>query len=194
MNDTFLTIVSVFNLIVVLVGTIGNAISLVVVFQKPLNTNPSFILLALTFVVNTLSLYFWNLDNFFNLVWDKNVSDIGDVSCKITSFLQFFSTQASAVLLVRIYFYEFSCQIFHNYVLKLVTIAEVLLNIKFYKWRKTYFGFKDAFLTGIAVLSIIYIFNFHIFGTLELVDNNMSCYSLEMFKFWAKVILEVNKN
>ena len=99
-------------------------------------------------------------ESFFNLVWDKNVSDIGDASCKITSFLQFFSTQASAVLLVRIYFYEFSCQIFHNYVLKLVTIDEVLLNIKFDKWRKTYFGFKDAFLTGIAVLSIIYIFNF----------------------------------
>jgi hypothetical protein len=83
-------------------GTIGNLISFGICLRPSLRNTPTFVFLACMMLVDTLGLYFFNLNVFFSFTYGLYAGDYSREACISTSFLQGFSFQSSAFLLVII--------------------------------------------------------------------------------------------
>lgn len=94
-------LISVFALSVAIFGTIGNLITFLICMRKSLRSTTSFQFIAYLVVVDTISLYEWNLNNFSITFFGAAIGDFHEWSCKIITFLQYFSSQSSAFLLVK---------------------------------------------------------------------------------------------
>ena len=92
--------IGIYSLLLIIVGTIGNAITCIICMRPKLRKHPTFIFLAFSCFSDIFTLYTWNLSNFItpffhfyheykNLAW-----------CKISVFIQFWSLQSSAWVFV----------------------------------------------------------------------------------------------
>jgi hypothetical protein len=94
-------LISSYSIIIAVLGTAGNILCFVICMRKTLREIPTFIFMSFLVLSDTLSLYSWNLNNFFITFYGLSIGDFNDASCKLTSFMQFFSNQTSAYLLVN---------------------------------------------------------------------------------------------
>jgi hypothetical protein len=81
-------------------GSIGNILTFSICMRKNLRKTPTFIFIAFMALIDILSLSFWNLNPLLLVLFGKIMGDFNEESCKILSFLQLFSLQTSAFLLV----------------------------------------------------------------------------------------------
>ncbi len=95
-----------FSTVFLIAGTIGNIYLFCKHVRAPFNTDPTFILLAFLRVADIISLYGWNLKNILSPFFKVDNETFSVLSCKLTSFFQFFSLKLSAWILVYLFPYK----------------------------------------------------------------------------------------
>lgn len=99
-TDIFDTLLTYVSLIIVLTGFLGNSISFAIFrFHSEFKSMPSMVYLSFISITDTLSLLVWNLDHFFIPNFSVKLEAANEPICRILTFDQFFSLQASALLL-----------------------------------------------------------------------------------------------
>ena len=93
-------IISVLGVTVTLAGTILNLFTVYVCTRKSLWSIPQFHIIIYMSIVDTISLYNWNMSEFTITFFGAAVGDFNELACKSTSFLQYFSSQSSVYIMV----------------------------------------------------------------------------------------------
>ena len=107
---TIQKVLAVYSIILVILGTIGNALTCLVCLKKKLRCITTFILIAFMAISETASIYIWNVDHFILPFFGFEIEYLNIYSCKISVFIQFFSLECSAWLLVSLkYYYQKIC-------------------------------------------------------------------------------------
>ena len=94
-----LKIISAYELLLIILGTIGNILILIVCLNL---RNSTFILMRFLAVADLISLYFWNLNHFTTAFFGLDLQNFNFYYCKIFEFIQFSSLQISAWILVSL--------------------------------------------------------------------------------------------
>ena len=94
-----LQLLGYYALILVILGTIGNAIILYVSFR--IKASSIFVLFRYLAICDTMALYFWNLNIFTYSVLNLDLQNYNMNSCKFGNWIQFSSLQSSAWILVK---------------------------------------------------------------------------------------------
>lgn len=89
----------IFSPAVLLLGIIGNIISIVIFNQKSMRKHTTFRYLTLLSLVDICALYTGFSHIFFSVYFDIDIRLISETSCKIQSFLVYFFTHFSSILL-----------------------------------------------------------------------------------------------
>lgn len=99
-TDVFYTLLTYVSLMIVLTGFVGNSISFTIFrFHPEFKTMPSMVYLSFISLTDSLSLLVWNLDHFFIPNFGVKLEAANEPICRIMTFDQFCSLQASALLL-----------------------------------------------------------------------------------------------
>ena len=107
MDDSTISVlhkaVGIYSLFLIVFGTLGNILSVVVCLRKELRKVPTFVFYAFTLVHDTISLYFWNLDHYFTAFYGYEIERISFTLCRLFTELQMFSLQSSAWIMVKFF-------------------------------------------------------------------------------------------
>ena len=95
--DYVIKAVSVYDLALSIVGPIGNLLVLIVAIR--LRQTTTFVFITFLAIADTLTLYFWNLNHFIFTFFGVDIEN-SLYSCKFGTFIQFYSLQTSAWILV----------------------------------------------------------------------------------------------
>ena len=87
-------------ILIIILAFIGNGLAFLI-FRTNTEMRKSSTITFLSFVaiLDILSLFDWNLSNFLFPYFSIKLEDLNIVSCKIFSFIQFFSSESSAIIL-----------------------------------------------------------------------------------------------
>ncbi|CAF1040397.1 unnamed protein product [Brachionus calyciflorus] len=156
--DLFEKIVSYLPLLVIFLALTGNTICFITFrFCKQFNRMPIMVYLSFIAILDTSSLFVWNLNHFLTPNFNILIEKINVFSCKFFSFLQYFSLQASANIL--------SLMCIDRY----ITISSTPGSI----YSKLPFGtIKSSAIWCCTVIFIIFILNFHLLIFNSLKDTN----------------------
>ena len=102
---TILNVIGLYELILVIIGTIGNLSVFIVCLKLKNNT---FILIRFLSIADTVSLYFWNLNHFTKQFLHLDLQNYNLHLCKFFQFSQYTSLQISAWVLVSNLFIIYS--------------------------------------------------------------------------------------
>jgi hypothetical protein len=89
-------------LIIVLALLFNTATFLIFRLSKQMRTTPSLIYLSFVLVTDTLSLFTWNLNVYLGAFHHTRIEKFSLATCRIFMFLQYFSLEASALLLTML--------------------------------------------------------------------------------------------
>lgn len=99
-NDYFYAALTYLPLVIIGLGLICNTISFLIFrFHGEFKASSLMVYLSFVTVTDTLSLFVWNLDNFLISNFNIQVETINEPICHISSFLQYFSLESSALVL-----------------------------------------------------------------------------------------------
>ena len=107
-NSRYLFIIhylSIYALVLIIVGTVGNLLTIVVLLRRQLRRFVTVRYLIIVSICDIVSLYGWNLNNFYKFNIRKDNSNIEDLSlahCRVISFLTFVSLQLSSWCLTAV--------------------------------------------------------------------------------------------
>lgn len=93
-----LKIFGFYSLFLVVFGTIGNTLIIIVCLKS--KNNPTFSLIKYLAANDLISLFFWNLSHFTYSVFGMDLENSNIILCKFGNWMQFSSLQASAWILV----------------------------------------------------------------------------------------------
>ena len=86
--------------LLIALGVTGNsAVLFFITKSKSLRKMSSMIILIFVSIVDTLSLFVWNLDHYYLYYNGKNYEELNIYLCRIMNFIQYFSLQSSGFLL-----------------------------------------------------------------------------------------------
>ena len=94
-----LKMLRVISLVVTIVGTLGNALIFLTCVLR-LRKQVTFVFLAFMALMDTASLYEWNLGHFIDNFVGKSFMTPTLITCRVFDFVQYLSLQSSAWLLV----------------------------------------------------------------------------------------------
>jgi hypothetical protein len=90
----------VYFLCLTIIGSLGNAIGIYVCLKQKLRETTTFIFLCFIFIADTLTLYIWCLNHFFEAYYGFYIEEFSIWTCRFGFFLQQFSLEWSSWLLV----------------------------------------------------------------------------------------------
>ena len=93
-------IIAVYNFLMVILGTFGNIITVVICLRKRLRKTNTFIFFAFAAICDTIGLYEWNLRQFITYFFKVDWDLISLFYCRIDTLLQNVCFEASAWILV----------------------------------------------------------------------------------------------
>ena len=147
--DTVKLVTAYTPFLIIALGITGNPATLYyIVSIKSLRRMSSMVFLAFISIVDTFSLFTWNLDHFYVYKFSIKYVDTNIYLCKIMEFLQYFSLQSSGFLL--------SLLTIDRYVTIASTPGSFYSKLPF-RTR------KSAIIWSSCILGIIFILNSHIF-------------------------------
>ena len=93
----------IYTVILMVFGSAGNLLSMFICMRKKLRAIPTFVFVIYMLFCDTLSLYFWNLDQFFNEFYGyEYVMELASIhACRVVTFLQLFSLTIKVCLLAH---------------------------------------------------------------------------------------------
>ena len=99
-SNVIFQILSYIPILIILIGVTGNLGSFYIFrFEKELNTMSNLVYLSYCCITDTLSLFTWNLNHFLGPNFNLSMETFNIHTCRLFEFLQYFSLQASAILL-----------------------------------------------------------------------------------------------
>ncbi|CAF3798630.1 unnamed protein product, partial [Rotaria magnacalcarata] len=96
---------SLYALLLIIIGTVGNLLTIVVLLRKNLRRLVTIRYLIIVSICDTISLYGWNLNNFYKFHISRisgNLEEISILHCRIISFMTFVSLQLSSWCLTAV--------------------------------------------------------------------------------------------
>jgi len=105
---------SLYALVLVIVGTLGNVLTIIILCRRNLRRYVTMRYLIAVSVCDIISLYGWNLNNFYKFTishTNENFEELSLIHCRIISYLSFVGLQLSswcltAVSLGKSFFYR----------------------------------------------------------------------------------------
>lgn len=92
--------IAVYSVFLICFGTTANLVGIYINAQKELRIVPTFTFYLFSLISDTLSLYFWNINHVFWAFKNFLMEEISVELCFIISFVQTFSSEWSAWILV----------------------------------------------------------------------------------------------
>jgi hypothetical protein len=92
-------------LVLIIVGTVGNLLTIIVLLRRQLRRFVTARYLVIVSICDTVSLYGWNLNNFYKFsisTENSNIEDLSLIHCRLISFLTFVSLQLSSWCLTAV--------------------------------------------------------------------------------------------
>jgi hypothetical protein len=96
---------SIYALILIIVGTVGNLLTIIVLLRRNLRRLVTIRYLIVVSICDTISLYGWNLNSFYKFNINPrngNLEEISLVHCRVISFMTFVSLQLSSWCLTAV--------------------------------------------------------------------------------------------
>lgn len=96
---------SIYALVLIIVGTVGNLLTIVVLLRRNLRRFVTIRYLILVSIFDTISLYGWNLNSFYKFTLSLNQDNLEEISlthCRMISFMTFVSLQISSWCLTAV--------------------------------------------------------------------------------------------
>jgi hypothetical protein len=96
---------SIYALVLIIVGTVGNLLTIIVLLRRNLRRLVTIRYLIVVSICDTISLYGWNLNNFykFNISLETdNLEELSIIHCRVISFMTFVSLQLSSWCLTAV--------------------------------------------------------------------------------------------
>ena len=96
---------SLYALVLLIVGTVGNLLTIIVLLRPHLRRFVTVRYLTIVSICDLISLYGWNLNNFYKFNLSRGNSNIEDISllhCRLISFLSFVTLQLSSWCLTAV--------------------------------------------------------------------------------------------
>ena len=96
---------SIYALLLVIIGTIGNLLTIVVLLRRNLRRFVTVRYLILVSLCDLISLYGWNLNNFYKFnvsSLNSNIEDLSLIHCRLISFMTFVTLQLSSWCLTAV--------------------------------------------------------------------------------------------
>ncbi|CAF1019757.1 unnamed protein product [Adineta ricciae] len=96
---------SIYALVLIIVGTTGNLLTIIVSLRRHLRRFVTVRYLIFVSICDIISLYGWNLNNFYKFHVSPNQSNIEDISlvhCRVISFMTFVALQLSSWCLTAV--------------------------------------------------------------------------------------------
>lgn len=112
-------IIAVYNFLIIILGTFGNIITVVICLRKRLRKINTFIFYAFAAIYDTIGLYEWNLRQFVTFFFKVDWDLFSLFYCRIDTLLQYVCFEASAWILVFFLFKFFRKFYFSNLILKI---------------------------------------------------------------------------
>lgn len=171
--ETLKQILAVYSISILIIGTISNICCFCVFMRKSLRKIPTFVFLSFIHIFDSMTLYFWNLDHFLLPFYGYMIEFRSIHTCRLSTFMQLFSLQCSAWLLV-------------------IMCIDRYLSVRFTTWRKSFLNEKKAVIVSIILVSCIFLLNIHLTMTisydgLENYPYPDKCFVTDMFLMWKKV-------
>lgn len=138
--------------IIITIGTIGNIFSFIVMLQREMRQTSTFFYLAVLAIADTIVLFMSAFKTWIRLCTGFEMLHISDVSCKLFTFLTYFSLHMSAWLIVAVTVERFIVVWFP---LKATSICST----------------KRAKLTTFGIGLGFFLLNAHLFWTAELITD-----------------------
>lgn len=98
-HSFFTYYLSIYALVLIVVGTVGNVLTLIVLLRRHLRRFVTVRYLIAVSICDIVSLYGWNLNNFykFNISPTQgNIEDLSLIHCRLISFMTFVALQLSS--------------------------------------------------------------------------------------------------
>nr|ACF75476.1 GPCR [Adineta vaga] len=173
---------SIYALVLIIVGTTGNLLTIIVSLRRQLRRFVTVRYLIFVSICDIISLYGWNLNNFYKFHVSPNQSNIEDISlvhCRVISFMTFFSIH----------------QFFSSFRRMFIDRA---LNLYWPKWKQIYGRIRYTKYYIIFLTSICLTMNSHVLflnGYHES-SGRVTCYSTSsnpgyIYPQWERVHLVV---
>ncbi|CAF1385718.1 unnamed protein product [Adineta steineri] len=175
---------SVYALILVIIGTLGNLLTIIILCRRNLRRYVTMRYLIVVSICDIISLYGWNLNNFYKFTISSNNNNLEEVSmvhCRIMSYMTFVGLQLSSWCLTAV-------------------SLDRCLSLYFLTWKHKY-GKLSRVKYHIAILAItclllnshILFFNGYYIDTLK---KTVKCYATRtnihyIFPQWERVHLVV---
>ena len=97
--DNFIRIGSFFPLVIIVIGVVGNLFSFIIIItNKYLNKLSTMTFLAFITILNTISLFHWNLDHFLDPNFHVKIVNANMITCKLFTFLQYTTLQSTGLI------------------------------------------------------------------------------------------------
>ena len=96
---------SIYALILVIVGTLGNLLTIIILCRRNLRRYVTMRYLVVVSVCDIISLYGWNLNNFYKFTISQNRENLEELSlihCRVMSYLTFVGLQLSSWCLAAV--------------------------------------------------------------------------------------------
>ena len=96
---------SIYALILILVGTVGNLLTIITLLRRNLRRLVTIRYLIIVSICDTVSLYGWNLNNFYKFNLSSNNDNLEELSlthCRLLSYMTFVSLQLSSWCLTAV--------------------------------------------------------------------------------------------
>ncbi|CAF1208895.1 unnamed protein product [Rotaria sordida] len=185
LNTRYLFVIrclSIYALLLIIVGTMGNLLTIIVLIRKNLRRLVTIRYLIVVSICDTISLYGWNLNDFYKFTISPehdNIEEISITHCRVISFMTFVSLQLSSWCLTAV-------------------SLDRALNLHFLHWKQTY-GKRKYTKYYISILTIICIaLNSHILflNGYRTSAGNIKCYATKnnsdyIYPQWERVHLVV---
>ena len=160
---TLIQFLAAYSLWLNIFGTICNLLAFYICCL--LRQNTTFVFLAFICITDTITLYYWNLNNFLSVFFEIDLQSLSMYSCRIGYFFQFTSLQISAWQLVKIRTlavdlngFLFLSDLFYSQVLMTL---DRLLSILNHRWKAYFTPLKAAIVCSTCVLLFI-VLNLHV--------------------------------
>lgn len=138
--------------VVIIVGTIGNIFSFILMLQREMRQTSTYFYLAILAVADTVVLFVSAFKTWIRAWSNFELLHISDASCKILMFLTYFSLHLSAWLIVA------------------VTVERFIL-VRFPLKAKSICSTSRAKLTTLSITMTLFLLNVHLFWTAELISD-----------------------
>jgi hypothetical protein len=102
-DDTFLKLVSYLGPIIIVNGVVGNTAAFMYFrFNEELRKMACFVYLSFVAIIDTLSLFIWNLDHFLLPNFNFAIEGLNLFCCRFFTFIQYFSLQSGGLILCMV--------------------------------------------------------------------------------------------